>query len=66
MKDFLGQELAIGDEVIFVERAYRGLKIGKVTGITSKRIHVVFPSKWQPNKMDSTTLDPQYNVVKKP
>ena len=40
MKDFIGQELAVGDFVAFMRPMYRELTLGKVTSFTSKKVHV--------------------------
>lgn len=43
MKDFLGNELEIGDEVIFSPKHYKySLVIGKITAFTPKKIRVVY------------------------
>ena len=38
MKDFLGNELNIGDEVVFVQLGYRNLLKGHITKMTEKTI----------------------------
>lgn len=37
-KDFLGQELNIGDEVVFIQLGYRNLLRGKIKKITEKTV----------------------------
>jgi hypothetical protein len=39
-KDFFGQELAIGDEVVFCSQGYRQMKIGRIEKFTPKRVTV--------------------------
>jgi hypothetical protein len=38
MKDFLGNELKIGDEVVFVQLHYRNLLRGTIKNMTAKTI----------------------------
>jgi phage gp45-like len=38
MKDFLGNDLKIGDDVVFVQLGYRNLLKGKIAKITEKTI----------------------------
>lgn len=38
MKDFIGNDLQIGDEVVFVQLSYRNLLRGKIKNITEKTI----------------------------
>lgn len=42
MKDFLGQEIKIGDEVIFIEKDYRNLKIGRIKSASDKMLVVEY------------------------
>ena len=43
MKDIIDQEMKIGDIVVCQARApYRGLRIGRITGITEKRVRVLY------------------------
>ncbi len=45
MKDFIGQEVAVGDTVICIEKGYNNLVKAKVTKITPQNIKVKYP-KW--------------------
>jgi len=36
--DFLGQELNVGDDIVFVEKNYRQFKKGKIIKITAKML----------------------------
>lgn len=38
MKDFLGRDLKVGDEVVFVQLDYRNLLKGKIKSMTAKTI----------------------------
>jgi hypothetical protein len=42
MKDKLGQELSIGDTVVFNPPVYKGLAFGKVASFTPKGCRVAF------------------------
>ncbi len=39
-KDFLGQEIVLGDEVVFAQLYYRSLAIGTVIKITDKTFQI--------------------------
>lgn len=45
MKDFLGNELNVGDEVVCIELNYKNLKRATVVRITPKTIFVTY-NKW--------------------
>jgi hypothetical protein len=47
MKDFLGQELSIGDLVVLVIPGYRDFAIGKILRFTKCYAFVNFPKPWQ-------------------
>ena len=36
--DFLGNEINVEDEVVFIQKSYRELKIGKIISITEKTL----------------------------
>jgi hypothetical protein len=36
--DFLGNEIQVGDTVIYVEKGYRNFEIGKIVRITDKTV----------------------------
>lgn len=38
MKDFLGRDLAVGDEVVFIQLGYRNLLRGRIIKITAKTV----------------------------
>lgn len=39
-KDFLGQELQVGDEIVFVQLGYRNLFKGKIASMTPKTLMI--------------------------
>ena len=39
-KDFLGRELKVGDEVVFMEVEYRSLKKGTIERLTNKMVFI--------------------------
>ena len=43
MKDFLGNELKVGDEVVFTQLNYRSLKRAKIIKITAQKVRL----KWE-------------------
>lgn len=49
MKDFLGNELKVGDTIIFIEPNYRNFQKGKIFKITEKTVFI----NWQ---------NPQYGI----
>lgn len=46
MRDFLGNELQIGDFVAFTRPGYRGLCVGKILAFTPKSIRVEYTNNW--------------------
>ena len=44
MKDFFGQELAVGDYVAFEEPKYRNLILGVIVGFTPKQVRLLWNS----------------------
>ena len=63
MKDFVGQELAIGDYVAFSRTTYRDLVLGKIVAFTPKQVRISFKHKRIVGETD-TTLNYSANVVK--
>lgn len=45
MKDFLGNTLEVGDEVVFMRLNYRDLMKGKVVAFTPKNVRLGWKSK---------------------
>lgn len=46
MKDFHGQELAVGDEVTTTPKNYRGLVRGKIVAFTPQQVRVEYLNTW--------------------
>ena len=44
MKDFLGNELKLGDAVVFVELGYRNFLRGQITKMTAKTVWITHVS----------------------
>lgn len=42
MKDFIGQELSVGDVVVVAPKGYRGLIKATVNGFTPKNVKLVY------------------------
>jgi hypothetical protein len=42
MKDFIGQELEVGNWVVFITPDYRDLTLGEITKFTPKNMHVTY------------------------
>jgi len=62
-KDFLGNELTIGDQVIYMERGYRELDIGTIVKLTKCKVMVqprITTTGWQ----RSVLTQDKKNVVK--
>jgi hypothetical protein len=47
VKDFLGQELKVGDEVVFMELGYRNLLRGKIVKINVKTLLIEHGESWR-------------------
>ncbi len=58
MKDFLGQELTVGDYVMYMKQHYRELGMGKITKFTPKKVHV----KWGSSEWASILQTPDQLV----
>lgn len=63
MKDFLGQELAVGDTVVAVELGYRSLKKVSVVALTPTKVRL--SDRWGLGS-DSTWLQEPRQIVKVP
>lgn len=46
MKDYIGNKLDIGDEVIFVAPGYRSFAKGKISKITAKTVFIDYLNTW--------------------
>lgn len=66
MKDFLGYELEVGDEVVTTPKHYRGLVRATVLKITPQKVRVSYINDWnyaKPGKEESF-ITPHDTVVK--
>jgi len=69
MKDFLKQELQVGDVVIFQNLKYRYFKIGRIVNITKCFVFIDAGSKWtDPHKQkgDQVIKHPDQKVLDTP
>lgn len=46
MKDFIGQDVVVGDRVVCLEKGYNNLIIAVVTKITPQNIKVVYQKRY--------------------
>jgi hypothetical protein len=46
MKDFIGQELSIGDTVVTTPKHYRGLVKAVIISFTPKQVRVLYKNTW--------------------
>lgn len=60
MKDFFGQELAIGDFVAFEEPKYRNLMLGIVVAFTPKKVRLLWKSTRTPCSLSQLGPDNVY------
>jgi hypothetical protein len=61
MKDFIGQELEIGDYVAFMQPNYRNIILGKIIKFTPLQVRVSYTDR---NKYECTHLDVSDNMIK--
>lgn len=66
IKDFLDQQLTIGDSVILIAPKYRGLVIGRIYALTPTAARVVYMNTWNYSKPGyrSTILQSGAQLVK--
>jgi hypothetical protein len=64
MKDFLGNELKVGDTVIFIEPNYRNFQKGKIFKITEKTIFISWRNPRCRISSEDTLKQSGYQVVK--
>ncbi len=60
MKDFLGNELNVGDKVVCIELNYKNLVKGEIVKITPKAMKVL----WRRGSREETTLRFSDQVIK--
>lgn len=46
MKDYLGQQLAVGDKVVMIAPRYRSLVVGTITAFTDLNVRVDYTNTW--------------------
>jgi hypothetical protein len=64
MKDFLNQDLATGDFVVMMRPGYRELMVGRVDGLTPKKVRVKYQPHWDKNgNLENVVID-STNLVK--
>jgi putative ribosome biogenesis GTPase RsgA len=63
VKDFLGQELAVGDTVVVSHPRYRELEKLTIKGFTPKNVRLNRPTAWNPHE---TFLQHSSQMVKVP
>ena len=64
-KDFLGQVIKAGDEVIYARKGYRGFRVGKVKNVTPTGVRIVTGiNKY--NQEEETFFQTFDQIVKKP
>lgn len=66
MKDFLGNEIQIGDPIVFMELGYRNLVKGKIIKITEKGTVFIEYYRNQINKIDTCKQDASQVIKIKP
>jgi hypothetical protein len=64
-KDFLGQVIKAGDEVVYARKGYRGFRVGKVKNVTPTGVRIVTGvNKW--DRTEDTFFQTFTQIVKKP
>ena len=57
MKDIVGQELAVGNMVVFNPPKYKGLLTGEVVSFSPKMIRVKYTAGWVRNWVDGQVVN---------
>ena len=48
MKDYLGKELSVGDEVIYIDRGFRSFRKASITRFTKQKVELeIYPSPYE-------------------
>jgi hypothetical protein len=66
MKDFLGNILELGDEVVFTAPKYRMFAKGKIIAFTKTKVRVEYMNTWNfpsPGYKDEYLAEPSFLVV---
>lgn len=73
MKDFFGQELAVGDEVAFMQPHYRNMVIGRIVSFAPQSMLIEWEKDYGgvrkdggPNTVPKTFRATSLQVIKKP
>lgn len=66
MKDFLGQELAVGDKVVSMRPRYRDLELLTIHSFTPKQVRLNRPGHYNYGGPDNTFLQWPSQMVKAP
>lgn len=66
MKDFLGYDLALGDDVVTTPKNYRGLVKAKIIAFTPQQIRVSYINSWNYGKpgIEELFLTPPNTCIK--
>lgn len=68
MKDFLGKQLDIGDEVVLTAPLYRHLVKAKVVSFTPKKVRVEYNNTWtygSQGQLEKYLSEPNFLVLSK-
>ena len=67
MKDFFGQDLAVGDSVALTPHGYKSLVKGKIVGFTQQLVRVGYTRRLNFDRQEETTiLRPPADLIKAP
>lgn len=66
MRDFLGQNISVGDSVVTTPKNYRGLVKATVVAFTPKKVRVRYTNTWNygPKGREEDFLTPPESLVK--
>ena len=68
MKDFLGKQLDIGDEVVLTAPQYRHLVKAKVIAFTPKKVRVEYSNTWtygSQGRLEEYLSEPNFLILNK-
>ncbi len=66
MKDFFGQDLAVGDIVALTPHGYKHLVQGVIVGFTAQQVRVGYSRRLWNRQEDTTILRPPLDLIKRP
>jgi hypothetical protein len=65
LKDFFGQELAIGDAVVMNDKTYSELRLAKIVKFTPTMVRVAtYDTRWGKGWMNDTVLCNSHQIVR--